>query len=72
MVFGYTMLGIGISAVIFWLIRLMARPAPSTMNKEYQEATNEYLRVRQSHRPFFAFSTYSANEPFSGVFPGLS
>ncbi|MCJ1268362.1 Cytochrome c oxidase subunit 5A [Lobaria immixta] len=47
MVFGYTMLGIGISAVIFWLIRLMARPAPSTMNKEYQEATNEYLRSQR-------------------------
>lgn len=40
------MLCLGISVVIFCLIRLVARPAPSTMNKEYQEATNEYLRVR--------------------------
>ena len=48
MVFGYTMLAIGLSFVVFCLIRLAARPAPSTMNKEWQEATNEYLRVRYS------------------------
>lgn len=47
-VFLGTMLGVGVSCVIFVLIRLAARPAPSTMNKEWQEATNEYLRVRCS------------------------
>lgn len=58
MVFGYTMLGIGVSFVIFCLIRLAARPAPSTMNKEWQEATNEYLRVRYSpHLPTDAYVT---------------
>ena len=40
------MLAVGISCVIFWLIRLQAGAPPSTMTKEYQEATNEYLRVR--------------------------
>ena len=45
-VFGYTMLGIGISFIIFWAIRSMARPAPGTMNAQYQEMTNEYLKAR--------------------------
>ncbi|KAL6720228.1 Cytochrome c oxidase subunit 5B, mitochondrial [Lecanora helva] len=44
MVFGYTMLGIGISFVIFCGIRMFARPAPGTMNAQYQEMTNEYLK----------------------------
>ena len=47
MVFGYTMLGIGISFVIFWAIRSMARPAPGTMTAQYQEMTNEYLKVSE-------------------------
>lgn len=42
---GYTALGVGISFVVFVIIRQFAGPAPSTMNKEYQEATNEYLKV---------------------------
>lgn len=42
---GYTALGIGISLALFSTIRLFAKGSPSTMNKEYQEATNEYLRV---------------------------
>jgi len=43
------MLGVGISCVIFWAIRTQARPAPKTMNAQYQEMTNEYLRVRHNH-----------------------
>jgi len=42
---GYTALGVAVSFVLFCLIRMGAGPAPSTMNKEYQEATNEYLKV---------------------------
>jgi cytochrome c oxidase subunit 4 len=45
MVAGYTALGVGISFALFVFIRQFAGPAPGTMNKEYQEATNEYLKV---------------------------
>jgi cytochrome c oxidase subunit 4 len=30
---------------LFVAIRLFAKGSPGTMNKEYQEATNEYLKV---------------------------
>ena len=40
-----TMLGVGVSLVIFWIIRQFARPAPKTMNAQWQEMSNEYLRV---------------------------
>jgi cytochrome c oxidase subunit 4 len=55
-VFGYTCAGIGVSAVLFGFIRFFAKGSPGTMNKEYQEATNEYLRVclSTSHPPPFA------------------
>ena len=39
------MAGVGVSFIVFLLIRTQAGPAPGTMNKEYQEATNEYLKV---------------------------
>jgi Cytochrome c oxidase subunit IV len=45
----YSALGVGISGVIFFGIHSFARPPPRTMTKEWQEATNEYLRVRSSH-----------------------
>jgi len=45
-VFTYTMIGVGVSAVIFGIVRYFARGTPRTMTKEYQEATNEYLKVR--------------------------
>ena len=43
---GYTTIGIAISAVLFFTIHSFARPQPRTMTKEWQEATNEYLKVR--------------------------
>ncbi|KAF2717974.1 COX4-domain-containing protein [Polychaeton citri CBS 116435] len=43
----YTLLGVGVSAVIFGIIRHFAGPAPRTMTKEYQEATNEYLKEQK-------------------------
>ena len=44
-IFWYTMLGVGVSFVIFVIIRQFARPAPKTMNAQYQAMTNEYLKV---------------------------
>ncbi|KAI4168064.1 MAG: hypothetical protein LQ348_007568 [Seirophora lacunosa] len=44
-VFWYTVLGVGIAAVLFAISRQLARPAPKTMNAQYQAMTNEYLKV---------------------------
>ena len=41
----YTALGVGVSFVLFATVRFFAKGSPGTMNKEYQEATNEYLKV---------------------------
>lgn len=41
----YTTIGVVISAVIFFGIHSFSRPPPRTMTKEWQEATNEYLKV---------------------------
>ncbi|KAI9800435.1 MAG: Cytochrome c oxidase subunit 5A [Piccolia ochrophora] len=43
-VFGLTMAGLGVSAVLFFFTRYFAKPPPSTMNREWQEQTNEYLK----------------------------
>ncbi|KAG4429517.1 Cytochrome c oxidase polypeptide 5, mitochondrial [Cadophora sp. M221] len=53
-VFGYVCAGIGATFVLFSTIRMFAKGGPSTMNKEYQEATNEYLKAQNS-------------EPISGI-----
>ena len=42
---GYTTLGIGVSFALFVVIRMFGKGSPATMTKEYQEATNEYLKV---------------------------
>ncbi|QSZ32686.1 hypothetical protein DSL72_002265 [Monilinia vaccinii-corymbosi] len=47
-VFGYTLSGVGISLALFLFIRMFAKGSPSTMNKEWQEATNEYLKAQNS------------------------
>jgi cytochrome c oxidase subunit 4 len=46
-VFIYTMLGVAVSFAAFYAIRLGGRPAPATMSKEWQEATNEYLKEQK-------------------------
>ncbi|MCJ1323444.1 Cytochrome c oxidase subunit 5A [Thelotrema lepadinum] len=38
------MAGVGISFVLFFTIRAFAGEAPRTMNKEWQQATDEYLK----------------------------
>jgi cytochrome c oxidase subunit 4 len=47
-VFLYSGIGLAISAVVFLVIHSFARPPPRSMTKEWQEATNEYLKVRIS------------------------
>ncbi|PSS14809.1 hypothetical protein M430DRAFT_253121 [Amorphotheca resinae ATCC 22711] len=47
-IFAYTGVGLLASLLIFSGIRAGARPSPGTMTKEYQEATNEYLRAQNS------------------------
>jgi hypothetical protein len=42
----YSFAGVGISAVVFFSISAFAKPPPRTMTKEWQEASNEYLKVR--------------------------
>lgn len=37
--------GLAASLALFAAIRVAAKPAPYTMNKEYQEASNELLKV---------------------------
>lgn len=61
----YTVLGLLASFGIFAAMRAFAGPAPSTMNKEYQEATNEYLKV--SNLP-----TLLSSCPRAAVFPPSS
>ena len=41
--------GLVVTAVLFFGIRAGARGTPSTMNREYQEATDAYLKVRTSN-----------------------
>lgn len=44
-VFLYTIIGVLAAGGVFGFTRYFARGTPHTMNKEWQEATNEYLRV---------------------------
>lgn len=45
-VFIYTAAGVAISVALFFAVHSFARPPPKSMTKEWQEATNEYLKVR--------------------------
>ncbi|KAK3078495.1 Cytochrome c oxidase polypeptide 5, mitochondrial [Coniosporium uncinatum] len=42
------MMGVGASAVLFFGTRVFARGSPKTMTKEWQEASNEYLKGQNS------------------------
>jgi len=46
-VFVYTLVGMGVSFALFYAVRLAARPPPSTMSKEWQEASEEYGRQQK-------------------------
>ncbi|KAI1213645.1 cytochrome c oxidase subunit IV [Annulohypoxylon truncatum] len=44
----YTAVGVLASFVLFATMRAFGGPAPSTMTKEYQEASNEYLKAQKA------------------------
>ncbi|KAL9004364.1 MAG: hypothetical protein Q9188_002809 [Gyalolechia gomerana] len=75
-IFWYTMLGVGVSAVIFVIIRQFARPPPKTMNAQYQALTNEYLK-NQKTEPITGVSSEGyvgkgmiQSKPTKGPLPG--
>lgn len=37
-----------VSVALFYVIHLFAKPQPKTMSKEWQEASNEYAKVRRA------------------------
>ncbi|KAL8773908.1 MAG: hypothetical protein Q9209_001338 [Squamulea sp. 1 TL-2023] len=47
-IFWYTMLGVGVSGVLFLIIRAFARPPPKTMTAQYQAQSNEYLKAQRT------------------------
>ncbi|EAA34212.1 cytochrome-c oxidase chain V precursor [Neurospora crassa] len=47
-VLAYTVAGVFLSFVIFATMRAFAKPPPATMTKEWQEATNEFLKAQKS------------------------
>jgi len=49
-VFTYTLIGLGVSLLLFAAARVFAGqgPEPRTLNKEWQEQTNEYLKEQNS------------------------
>ncbi|EXJ61008.1 cytochrome c oxidase subunit 4 [Cladophialophora yegresii CBS 114405] len=57
----YTAAGVAISCALFLAIRAFSRPPPRTMTKEWQEATNEYLKSEKSN-PIYGISS----EGYSG------
>ncbi|KAI1851654.1 hypothetical protein JX265_010737 [Neoarthrinium moseri] len=52
----YTFIGVATSFVIFATMRMFAKPPPSTMTKEYQEASNEFVKA-QNAEPFTGISS---------------
>lgn len=48
-IFMYVMVALGATGVLFGTARFFARGQPATMTKEYQEASNEYLKVCKPH-----------------------
>jgi len=63
-IFRYTMFGVAVSFALFLMIKSFARPPPVTMTKEWQEASNEYLKAQKSE-PITGISS----EGYSG--PGM-
>lgn len=65
-------IGIAASVGLFGLVRLAAKPAPYTMTQEYQEETNEFLKVRcllLSNSPInqLTRTQNQKSDPFTGI-----
>ncbi|CAI6014972.1 hypothetical protein V2G26_015071 [Clonostachys chloroleuca] len=54
--------GLGVSVALFAAIRLAAKPAPHTMNKEWQEASNQIL-IEQKADPITGITSESYKGP---------
>jgi len=52
---------LGASAVLFFGGRYFARPPPKTMSKEWQELTNEYMKVSTSTGMNYKMKRSTAN-----------
>jgi len=52
----YTGVGVAVSAALFLSVHLFAKPPPRTMTKEWQEATNEYLKSERVN-PIYGISS---------------
>lgn len=61
----YTLIGVGFSFALFASMRAFAKPGPSTMTKEWQEATNEYLKVSSVYTPSYPSRSMAANQALS-------
>ncbi len=55
------MAAIGVSGVIFAIIKYFSRGPPRTMTKEWQEATNEYMKVRYLYVFYYDTPTSSCS-----------
>jgi hypothetical protein len=55
------MYGVVVSGLIFYLTRIFAGPPPKTMTREWQEATNEYLKARLNQPLLLA--NFNTNAP---------
>lgn len=51
---------LGVAFVLFWFTRSIAKAAPKTMNAQYQEMTNEYLRVSHSSQQPAGVESFNA------------
>lgn len=54
------MVGVVVSFVAFYAIRLAGKGSPKTMTKEWQEASTEYLKEQKSE-PLTGFSSEGYN-----------
>ena len=61
-VFAYTMVGVAVSFGLFSFVRMFGKGVPPTLNKEWQEATNEYLKVCGISLFFIADCHYGVTE----------
>ncbi|KAK6193545.1 hypothetical protein LQW54_012350 [Pestalotiopsis sp. IQ-011] len=44
----YVAIGVGVSLAVFSAMRMFAKPPPPTMTKEYQEASNEFVKAQRA------------------------